>query len=199
MTDRIIPFTYNIKADKRRAYPLFFTVLFISGILVVLSVTAPSYRGLISLGAVVGLTAAVMIYQRYITSDYGYVVTDGGEDGAVFLVTKRVGKRISTMVYLPLYAVTSIQKFTNTELKQRKSAKVTKRYNFAPTFGADVVYMISARTPNGEFEIILECIDEVAARLSEYAQYAKEDEIERRADEGDGEGSDADLSANDFE
>lgn len=187
MSDRIIPFTYNAKSDKRRAYPLFFTILLVSGILVVLSVTASLYKGIISLAAVVGLTAAVLIYQRYITGDYGYVVTDGGEDGAVLLVTKRIGKRVSTMVYLPLYAIISIQKFTNIEIKQRKTPKTTKKYNFAPTFSPDSVHIVSARTPNGDFEIVLECIDEVAARLVEYSHYAKEDEMRRRADDGDGE------------
>ena len=111
MSDKIIPFTYNIKSDKQRAFPLFFSVLIISIAVVVLSVISPKYQGVISLVAVIGLTASVLIYQRYITADYGYVVTEG-ENGAALVFTKRVGNRQSTMAYLPLYSVISIQKFT---------------------------------------------------------------------------------------
>ncbi|MBQ3015757.1 MAG: hypothetical protein IJD79_03145 [Clostridia bacterium] len=198
MSDRIIPFTYNVKANKQRAFPLFFTVLLVSSVLVVLSMMVEKYSGLVSLGAVVGLTASVMIYQRYITSDYGYVVTDGGEDNAVFLVTKRIGKRSSTMAYLPLYAVTSIQKFTKEELKQHKSDKTAKRYNFAPTFGPDFVYIVFAKTPNGDFELVLECIPEVADRLLEYSRYAKEDEMARRAAEEEEDEEYSDDYADDY-
>ena len=68
MNDRIIPFTYNIKSDKKRAFPLFFAVLAVTLAVVVLSVISPKYQGVISLVAVVGLTASVLIYQRYVTT-----------------------------------------------------------------------------------------------------------------------------------
>lgn len=193
MNEKIIPFTYNVKADKRRAYPLFFTLLFISGVLMVFSMTADKYSGIISLFAVVGLTASVMVYQRYVTSDYGYVITGNSESPAALLVTKRIGKRTSTMAYLPLYSVISIQKFTKQELKEHKTEKSTRKYNFAPTFSPDSVYLISARTPDAEFEIVLECIPEVAERILEYSSYAREDEIARRADE-ENEDADYDIS-----
>ena len=186
MNERIIPFTYNVKSDKKRAYPLFFTVVFISSILVVVSMTVEKYSGVISLLAVVGLTAAVLIYQRYITADYAYVVTAGEEYAASLVINKRVGNRVSTMAYLPLYGITSIQKFTKEELKTHKTPKTTKKYNYAPTYDPDSVYIVFAKTNEASFEIVLECVGDVASRLLEYSAYAKEDEIAKRNDEGDG-------------
>ena len=185
MNDRIIPFTYNIKSDKKRAFPLFFAVLAVTLAVVVLSVISPKYQGVISLVAVVGLTASVLIYQRYVTADYGYVVTDGGNNTAALLFTKRVGKRVTTMAYLPLYSINSIQKFTKQELKLHKTPKSVRKYNFAPTLHPELVYVISSRTGEAEFEIVIECIPEVAARILEYSAYAKEDYVLSRNDDED--------------
>ena len=183
MNERIIPFTYNIKSDKKRAFPLFFAVLALSFAVVILSVISPKYQGVISLVAVVGLTASVLIYQRYVTADYGYVVTEGESNLAALLFTKRLGKRVTTMAYLPLYSIISIQKFTKEELKEHKVAKGVRKYNFAPTLNPDFVYVISSRTGEAEFEIAIECIPEVAERILEYSAYAKEDYVISRNDD----------------
>lgn len=177
MSEKIIPFTYNIKSDKKRAFPLFFALLAISFAIVILSVISLKYRGVISLAAVIGLTASVLVYQRYVTADYGYVVTEGADSLAALLFTKRVGKRVSTMAYLPLYSIISVQKFTKEQLKQHKTQKGVRKYNFAPTLSPDFVYVISSRTGEAEFEIVIECIPEVADRIWEYAAYAKEDYV----------------------
>lgn len=183
MNEKIIPFTYNIKSDKKRAFPLFFAILGVSLAVVILSVISPKYQGVISLVAVVGLTASVLIYQRYVTADYGYVVTEGESGMAALLFTKRLGKRVTTMAYLPLYSILSIQRFTKTELKQHKTPKGARKYNFAPTLSPDFVYVISSRTGEAEFEIIIECIPEVADRILEYSAYAKEDYVRYRNEE----------------
>ena len=185
MNDRLIPFTYNLRSDKKRAFPLFFGVLALTLAVVILSVISPKYQGVISLVAVVGLTVSVLIYQRYVTADYGYVVTEGENSTSALLFTKRIGKRVTTMAYLPLYSVNSIQKFTKYEFKQHKTPKGVRKYNFAPTFYPDHVYIISSRTGEAEFEIVIECIPEVADRLLEYSAYAKEDYVLSRNEDED--------------
>lgn len=175
MNDRIIPFTYRRLADKKRAFPLFFTFIFASAIFVVLSMTVKKYAGVISLVAVGLLTATCMIYLRYIVSDYIYSVTEGTDGQAFLIFSKVTGKKQSMMGNIPLYSITSIQKFTNEALKTYKSDKKYRKYNFAPSFNPEAVYIIKANNGGQHFEIVIEGTDEFSARLIEYSNIAKEE------------------------
>ena len=180
MNEKIIPFTYRPSADKRRAFPLFFILIGCAAVFVAASLISPLYRGLLSLVAVFLLTGAVLVYQRYITADYIYAVREGGEGEAAFVVTKRVGKRVTTLAYAQLYSIKCIEFFTKDEYKARAKDKNIRKYNLVPTYSPDYIYVISLKNPNGEFEIAVDITSEVRNRILEYRDYALADELARR-------------------
>lgn len=186
MNEKIIPFSYRRLADKQRAFPLFFALVGISVVLVAVSMVTPKFAGVVSLAAVATMTASVLIYIRYVVSDYTYSVREGENHQSYLIVTKLVGKRQSMIGCVPLYAIKSIEKFTKEELKKQKIEKGTHKYNFAPTFSPDVVYVIKAETSTIKYNVIIEGTDELCARLTEYSRYALLDEAKFREEE-DGE------------
>ncbi len=181
MNDNIIPFTYRRLADKRRAMPIFFMLIGISAVLVIVSMNIKRYAGLVSLLAVIGLTVSMLFYIRYITSDYTYSVGEGSDGKAFLIFTKIVGKRQSVMGYIPLYSIKSVQKFTKNDLKQYKSEKGARRYNFAPSFSPEVLYLVYAKTETETYEALIEGSDELCSRLIEYAAYEAADNTSRLA------------------
>ena len=176
MNEKIIPFSYRRLADKKRAFPIFFALIGISFALVFVSMLVAKYVGVIRLVAIGTLTAATMVYVRYIVSDYTYSVREGENERAFLIFTKIVGKRQSMMGYVPLYAIKSIEKFTKEEIKKQKTEPGTHKYNFAPSFSPDFVYLIKAETRTVKYNVIIEGTDELRERLMEYAAYSLQDE-----------------------
>lgn len=183
MNENIIPFSYRRIADKKRAFPLFFVLIGISVALVISYMISPKYRGVIGLVAICAMTAAMMVYLRYVISDYTYSVREGEDNQAFLIFTKIVGKRQSMMGCVPLYAVQSIEKFTKEELKAQKIDKGTQKYNFAPTFSPDVVYAIRAQKGSVKYFVVLEGTDDLRNRILEYSRYALLDKASLDADE----------------
>ena len=183
MNEKIIPFSYRRLADKKRAMPLFFTLIAISFALVAVSMFITKYSGLVSLASIGTITAAMMVYIRYIISDYTYSVREGEGNQAFLIFTKIVGKRQSMMGFIPLYAIKSIERFTKTEIKKQKIDQNARKYNFAPSFSPDFVYVIEAQTRTDKYHVIIEGTDELRDRLLEYSRYAAEDENDKDADE----------------
>ena len=178
MNENIVPFSYRRLADKRKAFPVFFTLIAISAVLVIVSMITPKYSGLISLASICTMTASVLVYVRYIVSDYTYSVREGEGNQSFLIFTKVVGKRQSMMGCIPLYAIKSIEKFTKSELKGQKVEVGTHKYNFAPTFSPDIVYVMKAQTRTLKYYVIMEGTDELCDRLLEYSRYAILDEAE---------------------
>ena len=178
MNENIIPFSYRRLADKRRAFPALFTLIGVSAVLVIASMITPKYSGVVSLVSICTMTAAVMIYVRYVVSDYTYSVREGENHQSYLIFTKVVGKRQSMMGCIPLYAIKSIEKFTNDELKQQKIDKGTHKYNFAPSFAPDAVYVIKAKTRTVSYFVVIEGTDELRDRILDYTKYALLDEAE---------------------
>ena len=185
MNENIIPFSYRRLADKRRAFPLFFALVAISAVLVVVSMITPKYPGVISLISICFMTATVMVYIRYITSDYTYSVREGEDKQAFLIFTKIVGKRQSMMGCVPLCAIKSIEKFTKNEFKTQKAEAGAHKYNFAPSFSPDVVYVIKAQARGAKYFVVIEGTDELRDRLLEYSRYALLDELKEDDEEED--------------
>ena len=178
MNDKIVPFSYRRLPDKKKAFPLFFSLLFPSCILFIVSMNISKYAGVMSLLSVVGLTASMLVYIRYVTSDYSYSVGPGENSEAFLIFTKLVGKRRSMMGCVPLYAVKSIEKLAYSDLKNHKRLKNVRRYNFAPTFMPSEIYFLKAQFGTESYEVVLEASDDFSARILEYARYAVLDRSE---------------------
>ncbi len=170
---------FTPKANKKKVFPIFFTVLAVSGVLVILSVTLPVYQGLISFGAAIGISAALYYYSRYIVSYFTYSVIINSNNEAVFLVNKIAGKRSSLMFMSYLYELTGIEKHGRKGDNKYIPAKDAKKYDFTATYGVPELYVLKFNTQGIISEVRIECTDELAAKLSEYAAIAKEEYEER--------------------
>ena len=176
--NEILEFTYRPKTEAKRIVPILVTLIVISAVLVVLSVTAPLYKGLIILAAVAGITASMYFFLRYAAGDFVYSVTFDSVGQAVFTVVKVVGKRSSTMCYLHLSNFKSVEKMKSADYKKSKKYYKAQRFNFCPSFAPESFYMIKSESRGMRTEVIVDVTEEVAVRLMEYAQIAKDTEPE---------------------
>ena len=173
MNGEILEFTYRPRANKKRVFPLFFTLLALSGVLMILSVQLERFKGVVSLGGLVGITVCMYLYLKYMSASLVYSVMIDSNKEAVFLVNKVVGKRSSLMYSSYISNIESIQKFTKETKKDYKPSRNAKKFNFSVTYGCEEFYVMKEKSRLGDFEVVLECTDAVAQRLLEYSEIAK--------------------------
>ena len=176
--NEILEFTYRPKTDAKRVVPTISVLAALSAVLVVLSVSLPLYKGLVSLAAVVGITASMYLFLRYAAGDFVYSVTFDGVGQAVFTVVKVVGKRSSTMCCLHLSNFVSVQRVESAEYKRSKKDYKAQRFNFCPSFATEAFYLIKSESLGEKSEVAVDITEEVAKRLMEYAAIAKATEAE---------------------
>jgi len=176
--ERIIEFTYRPKTESRRIMPTVLTLAAVSAVLVVLSIVAPVYRGLISLAAVIGICVSMYLFLRYCAGDFVYSVTEDTEGEAILTVMRVIGKRASTVFMMHLSEISEIKIMSEAEKSKHAPAPDAKKYNFCPSYSPERVCLIKFSSRTERCECFIECTDEVAARLREYALYAKETERE---------------------
>lgn len=173
MEDKILEFTYRPTAKKQKVFPLFFTLLAVSGALVILSTQLPKYKGVVSLVAVIGLCVCVYLFTRYFLSEYVYSVNINSDGDAVFVVSRVTGKRSSTMCAVRLADFTEIKKLTKETKRQHTPRPDAIKYNFSPEYRPETVYVILTQSRYQKCEITITGTDELTSRLMEYAGYAK--------------------------
>ncbi len=170
----LLDFTYRPKTKVREARLVMLGALIISALLVIASVISPKYKGIISLFAVIALVCVVYIYTRYLAPQYAYAVMTSGEGEALLVITKNVGKSLSTLAMIRLYEITSVERVTDEAGKA--AARDERKYNFCPSMTPDEVYAVRSSDRYEKRLMLLEINEAVAKRLSEYAKIAKESE-----------------------
>ena len=173
MIDGIYEFTFRPIAKKGKASVVFFGALAIAAVLVIASVISPLYKGLISLAAVALMCSSLYIFQRYLSGEYAYVVAYGSEEEPIFIVTKTVGKRVSTLGNFYLADIISVDKEGKGERGAHKTAAGVIKYNYNPSLMPDTTYRLTLKSRWISAEIVLEGSDEFASRLREYASIAR--------------------------
>ena len=174
MDERITEFTYRPISDKRRALPLFFSLLLASAILVAVSTFLPKYKGVVSLGAMLLLCATVLVFTRYYIAEFIYSVVLSNEGDALFVVTRVMGKRESAMCTLPVYSIFNVEFKSGDAAKSYKPDPVSKKYNFVPDFKPEAYFVIFAKDKGILSEIMIYGTPELAGRLKEYSLIERE-------------------------
>lgn len=173
MIDGIFEFTFRPIPKKGKAITVFFGALIIAAALVIASVISLKYKGLISLAAVAFMCAALYVYSRYLGGEYAYVVAYGGEDEPLLLVTKRIGKRVTTLANFYVADIVSVKKEGGGERAEHKSEAGVIKYNYNPSLMPDTTYRISLKSRWVSAEVVLEGTDEFAEKIREYANIAR--------------------------
>ena len=175
MDERIIEFSYRPTSDRRRAMPTFFAVLSVSAVLVALSTFLPKYKGVVSLFAMIGLCASVLIFTRYFLAEFVYSVVVSNDGDALFVIVRVTGKRESTMCTVRMADITSVTPKTGEAAQSSKPDPVSKKFKCVPDFSPQAFYLITASSSTlGKQEIMISGTEELAARIWEYALIERE-------------------------
>ena len=181
MIDGILEFTFRPVADKRFSVGAFIISLALAAAAVVASVLAETKKGLISLAAVIVICYAIYLFTRYIIPEYAYAVVYDSEENPNFVVTKRIGKSVTTLFNMPLYEIYKIELETDLQRRKHTVPYGTQKFNFAPSLMAKSCYRIYAKNRSLTREFLIEGTSALAERLRSYSALALAQE--RREDE----------------
>ena len=140
-------------------------------------------RGLVGLLALAVITAAILIYTKYLSPVYYYDVTHDSDATAVFVVRQIIGKRQSTLCRISLVDIASIDLESRAERRKHKTPYGYRKYNYLPTLVPEKTYRIIHRSRHESSEIVIEAPDDYAEMLTAYVGEAKALAAEREASE----------------
>ena len=152
----------------------FGALLFSAAISTVLYLTADRFRGVIGLLTIAFITAAVLVYTRYISVKYYYDVTFDSSSRAVFTVRQVIGKRISTLCCIYLSSISRIEYEKREERRAHKIPFGVRKYNYTPTLIPENTIRIYSETRTEKAEIVIEGSYELLVKLSEFSREARE-------------------------
>ncbi|MBR7116269.1 MAG: hypothetical protein IKC87_00985 [Clostridia bacterium] len=168
----IAEFSLRPKAQNKRALYLLIAFAIGAAAFAIWYIATPVYRGVIGLGAMAFVIAAVFMYTKFIAVSYSYDIFIAN-DTPLFTVRQLTGKRETTLCRIELRGITSVVRMTPEERKGHKTPTGYVKYNYCPTIGPDVTYMITYVTRYEKAEITIEANDEFADILMRYADEAR--------------------------
>lgn len=174
MIDGIYEFTFRPIANKKPAIVLFGLLMAMGAVLVIASAVAEKYKGVISLFAVILFCAAIYILTRFIIAEYAYALVFDSENVPNLIVTKLIGKRVTTLFSIPVSRIISIEAESADARRLHRTPCGTKKYSYNVTMFADSTYRVYAQGNGESAEILLEITSAVAEKLLEYATLARE-------------------------
>ena len=173
----ISEFTLRPKATNKRAQYLIAACLFGAAAFFVVYLAVEHYKGLVGLGTLAFITAAVFIYTKYVAREYYYDILIAN-DTPLFVVRQLTGKRYSTLCRIELRSIMKVERMSATERREHKTPEGFVKYNYMPTLGPETVYLITSISRYEKAEICIEANDEFAALLTSYATEARESYVE---------------------
>lgn len=175
------------KPSNNKARVAFYTALTVAALgavtylaLRALSVEKSGLVGFIPLAAAV---AAVFFYSKYISGIYYYDVTFDSSGYAVFVVRQVIGKRNSTLCRIGISEIFRVEREDTEQRRNHKTPKDHKRYSYLPTLLPEYSYRLITRSRYERSEIIIECSDEFAELIKQYAAEAREADALREAED----------------
>ena len=132
------------------------------------------YRGFVGMFALLTLTTAILFYTKYIAPVFYYDITFDSENAPIFVVRQLTGKRGTTLCRIDLADVMSVVKETKDERRAHKTPQNMRKYVYSPTLSPEFVYRMTVYGRYEKAEIILECNDDFAELIRNYAAEAKE-------------------------
>lgn len=167
-------FSTVARPTNRKARTLFFTLLLICAALFVASMLKVPYKGIIQLGAVVFLVAAVSVYTRYVSPVYSYEITRDSADTPIFVVTSAAGKRSTTLARVDLADIRSAERIDAAARAAYRVPAGVRKYNYVPTLRPESCVCLTLSHLGEQSVIFIECSDEYRDMLLRFAKEARE-------------------------
>ena len=164
--------TVRPRAKNKKAHIICLVFLLLAVAVTVIYTTVERYRGVIGLGALAMLAAAIYVYTKYLGAYYSYdvVLSDGTP---LFLVRQTTGKRSTLLLNIPISAIREVRRESREERRAHKVSDGTQLYVFTPTVLPEEVYRITAAGQGERYEIIIECNQDFADLLVRYGEEAR--------------------------
>ena len=158
---------------NKKARTLFFVLLGAAAATVIASYFLTSYKGIVQLGSLILLVAAVMIYTRYLGSVYSYEVTFDSDETPIFVVCQLSGKRRTSLCRVDLADIVEIETLAAEAYRAYKTESGVKRYNYTPTLFPEEVNLMKVRSRTERADVFLELSAECRDMLLSYAASAR--------------------------
>lgn len=170
-----------------KAKVTFWTLLGLSGVSVVfylvMTYLSLPKRGLVGLLAIGLITAATLIYTKYLGPVYYYDITHDSDSTPVFVVRQIIGKRQSTLCRIALSDVTEIKTESRKERSAHKTPYTHKKYVYIPTLIPERTVRLTVSSYSEKAEILIEAPDGYVSMLEDYVTEARAIREERDAEE----------------
>ena len=166
------------KSSNPNAQRAFYTLLCAAAAIFVLYCASPHYKGIIGMFCVAAITAAVLIYTKYVGVEYFYDITFDSDGTSVFVVRQVTGKRSSTLCRIDLASIVRIDRLDAAQKKAHKTEAGYLKYSYLPTLAPKSVLLLKVSSRREHAEIFIEANDEFAALISSYADEARSLSVE---------------------
>ncbi len=169
----ISEFSVHPKPKNKNAKILTLVLFAVAAALFIAYIAVPVYKGMIGVLAIIAITAAILIYTKFISASYYYDITFDINKSPLFVVRQKTGKRETTLCRIDLADIADIKHETNEERRKHKKDISAKLYVYTPTLFPPDVYRITAKNRYDSFEVIIEGTEEFAELLRSYSDEAK--------------------------
>ncbi len=180
-------FSVNAKPSNNKAKVAFWVLIGLAALdfaaYLLMRALEVQKSGLVGMLSLVFITAAVLIYTKYVSPKYYYDIMNDSDGTAIFVVRQVIGKRQSTLCRIGLAEIQRVDRESAEERRAHKTPFSHKKYVYLPTLRPSATYRLTTRNRYEQAEIIIEISDEFANLLVEYIKEAKEIELLREAND----------------
>ena len=144
------------KASNEKGKRIFLLLLLLSAALFITSLFLPLYQGIVQLFSLIGLTASLFFYNRYLATTYEYEIATDHDGTPVFVVSSYSTKRVSALCRIALWDIREIKRMSRDERRAHQTAKDLAKHDYTPTLSPDFVLCIVQRSRYEKSEIYIE-------------------------------------------
>ena len=166
-------FSARAKSSNNNARVAFFVLLAASTLTFVAYFISPSYKGIIGLFGIVLITAAVLIFTKYVSCEYYYDVTRDSDGTPVFVVRQIIGKRQSTLCRIALSDIVGVKMESRAERRAHKTPVGYRKYVYFPTLIPTGSCRLTVSNRCEKAEILVEVNEEFKNLLLAYSVEAR--------------------------
>lgn len=171
----MIPYvTIRPEPQNKKARYVFYACLGSAILLMAIYMLLPKYKGVVGIVALLFITAAIYVYNRYVCAVYYYDIIPGSDGDAVFLIRQLVGKRETTLCRVDLSSIISVKSLTREQRREYKPERDVSRYAYAPTLSPEVIYLLEVRSSYEKADVFIELTEEQAGMMSDYVRMSRE-------------------------
>lgn len=167
-------FSARAKSSNNNARVAFFTLLGASVLIFVAYFISPSYKGIIGLVGIALITAAVLIYTKYVSCEYYYDIAKDYDGTPVFVVRQITGKRQSTLCRIGLADIVGAKMESAKERREHKTPTGLRKYAYLPTLMPKETCRLTVSSRYEKAEIVIEVNEEFKNLLLAYSLEARE-------------------------